>query len=293
MLKDKTKVPSERVTVVIRSSLGEDGPLTIRDAMRQILGIFDLLTRAQAEGDDKVLWQLVDISMASPLTATAEAFSEEPGYPVDPVVRAAKERLSASFATLIAGGIAPSWMDETTLEAFREIFERTRNGIGQTDIQLFPDASPIAIVRESARMGILAIDRTRLEEEARTEDLSHREIGSIEGVVTDATTYYRRPAIRIRERIEGRIILGLLNPELAAKVGDSHNWREVWDGQRVVVHGELFYGPNGKVSSINIRDIVPIKERLMEAQQIYDPGITGDMKVSEYIDNLWAEEDGE
>src|SRR5208337_3738359 len=104
------------------------------------------------------------------------------------------------------------------------IFERSRNGIGQTDIQLFPDASPITIVREAARIGALALERTRLETQAQIEDLSHTEIGSVEGVVTEATTYYRRPAVRIRERIEGRSVLCLLTPELAAKVGDSHNW---------------------------------------------------------------------
>ena len=74
----------ERVTISIVSSAGEDGPLTVDDATRQILDFFEMLSAAGGEDGKLISWRLVSVSMRSPLSVTAEPFSDvpAPGAPV-------------------------------------------------------------------------------------------------------------------------------------------------------------------------------------------------------------------
>ena len=91
----------ERVTVTISSSAGESEPLTVTDAMRQILDFFDLLATAGGKDGNLISWQLVAISMNSPLKATAQAISRVPGVLAEPIARREKAAVRHSLESAI------------------------------------------------------------------------------------------------------------------------------------------------------------------------------------------------
>jgi hypothetical protein len=74
-----TDIAAERVTVTVFSSAGDSGALLVEDAMRQILDFFALLNAAGGDESALISWQLEEISMKSPLRATAVAVSRQPG----------------------------------------------------------------------------------------------------------------------------------------------------------------------------------------------------------------------
>jgi hypothetical protein len=171
-----------QVSITVRSNLGEDGPLAVQDALRQILDYFDLLSIAQGESDrHRVTWHLVSIAMASPLTAVAEAVALEPGVPVAAISRLARERVGSGIASVAERGLIPAWMDEEAQEKTRGILARNLDGLGRTDLHLDRDSPVIAIVERTARAGLLALDRAALDRQSNEPDLSRTELGSIEG----------------------------------------------------------------------------------------------------------------
>src|ERR1700730_10720068 len=91
----------ESVTVTIVSNTGEDGALSVEDAMCQILDFFALLAAAGGEDAYLVSWPLVDVSMKSPLRATAVAISRVPGIEAAPIARTEKLRLARSLDDII------------------------------------------------------------------------------------------------------------------------------------------------------------------------------------------------
>jgi len=131
-----TGMAPERITVTITSSIGEDAPLTVNDAMRQILDFFGLLSAAGGDEASLIAWQLVDISMHSPLRATAEAVPTTPGVIVEPIARREKFALAVSIEALVTKSAIPSWMDRPARDRAKALFARNTNGIGRTDILL-------------------------------------------------------------------------------------------------------------------------------------------------------------
>ncbi len=183
-------MPVERVTIAVRSNIGDEGTLTVQDALRQVLDFFDLLVAAQGTEDgEAVAWHFADISMRSPLTATGEPHAIKPGVPVDIIAHRGKESLKTALRSLLAGNRPPSWMDHNARAKARNIFRRNLNGVGRTDIR-FDDESPVeVIVEKTARTALLVLEKTEIEEKAAEVDLSRSENGSVEGDITDAPTH--------------------------------------------------------------------------------------------------------
>jgi hypothetical protein len=278
----------ERVTVTIQSSTGEAAPLTVRDAMRQLLDFFDLLSAAGGEEGKLVSWRLVDVSMASPLSATAEAFSDIPGILAETVARREKSKVSHLFSEVTERGQVPEWMDDATRAKARSFFNRNLNGIGRTAIK-FDDRAPLVVVVErSARAAIAAFETA---ERLETEDLSRSEIGSVEGNVIRLETYHGQPTLRIQERLHGTSIPCVLSAALAASIGHQHDWAEVWTGRRVLVSGELRFRPAGHVGRVYATNIQPIDDRDLTYEEISDPNFTNGLSAREYLSHLWEEDE--
>ena len=187
----------EQITVTIRSNLGEDGPLTVQDGLRQILDLFDLLNLASIKAGQEVSWNLVSISKNSPLTVVAEPFSLTLGVMVDLAARQAKTFVSDALISITSGKPMPNWMDAESREKTRAVFSRNVESIGRTDIVFEKADAPVVIFEKSARAALLTLDRIQLETSAAEPDFSRTERGSIEGVMEGAAPYYGRPAIRI------------------------------------------------------------------------------------------------
>lgn len=281
----------ERVTITVRSPIGEEGPLTVRDALQQVLDFFDLLTAAQGGVEGAAIaWNLITISKTSPLSATGEAYSTVEGMPAEPIARKAKTMVADSIEAITNRGRVPEWMDDVALSKVHAILDRTVNGIGRTDIQFYEDEPLTVIVERTARVGLLALVRAKVELEFLEPDLSRTEMGSVEGFVIDTTTYHRNPAIRITNRITGQAIMCVLADSLAERIGPLHSWSEVWTARRVLVVGQISYRKDGNIIRINATDIQDIEPQKLDYHTSTDPNFTGGLEPKEYLDMLWEED---
>jgi hypothetical protein len=259
--------------------------------MHQILDFFDLLSAAGGEDGKAVSWRLVDVSMASPLSATAEAFSDVPDVQAEMIARREKERVLTSIREITETGQVPAWMDLSARAKARALFNRNLNGIGRTDIK-FDEQTPLTVIVErSARAALLALDTSDKIQEVE-EDLSRSEMGSAEGNIIRLETYHGQASIRLAERVTDREISCVLSPSLAQQIGPQHNWAEVWAGRRVLVVGEILFGPAGQIVSIYAADVRPIDARQLAYSDIADRNFTNGLPVRAYLNHLWEDEVG-
>ena len=284
----------ERVTVTVRSSLGDAASLTVQDAMRQISDFFDLLSAAGGEDRKAVSWRLVDVSMMSPLSATAEAFPEATGVLAEPIARREKDRLSSSFREIAEKGRVPTWMDAGARARAHAFFKRNLNGVGRTDIK-FGEHLPLTVIAESsARAALIVLEAREPIElvDAAEDDLSRSEIGSLEGNILRLDTFRGRPAVRLRERVHGWEFPCILSPVLAEEIGHQHDWAEVWGGRRVLVVGEILFGPLGNIARVLATSIRPVDASALSYADIADPNFTNGLAVPDYLNQLWEDEVG-
>jgi hypothetical protein len=282
----------ERVTISIISSAGEDAPLTVDDATRQILDFFEMLTAAGGEEGKLVSWRLVSVSMKSPLSVTAEPFSDVPGIPVEEIARREKASLSADLREITTRRRVPPSMPRLVRRRARSFFERNTRRIGRTDI-LFDEQSPPLIIEE--RMALAAtsvLDAASVDEAPPSRDLTRTEVGSVEGYLVETATFYGRPAVRIRERITGVEVICILSDDLAERIGPEHNWREIWQSRRVLISGEISYRQDGSVARIRAHDMATIDARQLDYADIADPNFSGGLSPPDYLRAIWEEEVG-
>jgi hypothetical protein len=281
-------VASEQITVTIRSSLGEDGPLTVEDGLRQILDLFDLLALASIQAGQEVSWNLVTISKSSPLTATAEPYSAIPHLSADIAARRAKAFVSDAITSVTTGQPLPTWMDREAREKTRAVLTRSLANIGRTDIVFKEGAAPVVIFEKTARMALTALDRIETEAVASEPDFSHKEMGSIEGVMEGAAPYYGRPAIRVRDRRTKAHVPCSLSPTLADKIGNEHSLREAWSGRRVIVTGLIFYRKDGSIGRVYASDLILVEAKRFDETDLYNRHFTDGLAPQDYIDSIWS-----
>lgn len=281
---------SRRITVTVESSLGEDGPLTVRDALGQVLDFFELMTVAGDHFAQGVGWALVSVSKNSPLTATAEAFSVDPGVSVDDVTKHIKYFVSDALNSITAGVPAPGWLSVTAQEKVRALLKRNLNGVGRTDIFFDEDEPPSVIVERTARTGLYGLDRARLDSAASEPDMSHSALGSAEGILEGLTTYYNKPAVRIREPISGRPIPVVLSDTLTKDVGRQRVWQEVWAGRRVRAIGRIFYKRDGTIGRLLADDLLSVEPEPMRDKDLL-PALATNITPREFLDQIWSDND--
>jgi predicted nucleic acid-binding protein len=138
-----------------------------------------------------------------------------------------------------------------------------------------------------ARVGLLALDRAEVE--TREVDLSRTEFGSIEGEITETTTYYGTPAIKVQERLNGWGVTCIFSSELAEKARHSRDWDEVWSGRKILIRGRISYDRLGhlfRVHAENIQDVGAA--RPLTYQDIADPTFTNGLTPQDHIESIWV-----
>jgi hypothetical protein len=259
--------------------------------MRQLLDFFALLSAAGGEPASLVDWQLVEVSMQSPLRATAEAYAKQPGIDAAPIALHEKAILAASITSLAESGTVPDWMDQPTLARAKALFGRNTNGIGHTNIQ-FDENAPIAFIdQRRARAALETISRHEQLISAE-QDRSRTEMGSLEGNVLLTGPYYGQPAIQLRESLSDAEIWCVFTPETAASIGPNHSWAETWRNRRVRVTGAIQYDRKGNIRRVNVSTLKEIDPTPLHYSQIADPNFTGGLSASDYIKSLWEEDVG-
>jgi hypothetical protein len=281
----------ERVTVTITSSAGEDTPLTVQDAMQQILDFFDLLSAAGGEDRSTISWRLVSISMSSPIRATAEAFSEVPGVPAEATARREKEALLHAFGEFEQQRV-PDWMGKVTLTRAKALLTRNMDAIARTDVDFEIGDNVVSIVPRLARVAVATIEDAERKEIEAQDDFSRTEIGSFEAYVIGLTTHYNRPAVEVRERQGDSSIKCPLTSSLAEKVGNEHRWAEVWTNQRVLVSGRVTYRKDGRVAGCDVFEIYTLNPPPIALADIVDPNFTGGRDATTYLRSLWSADVG-
>ncbi|HEX6991913.1 MAG TPA: hypothetical protein VF151_08500 [Gemmatimonadales bacterium] len=178
-------------------------------------------------------------------------------------------------------------------EQFQRLFRRNLNGIGKTSYRFEEEAAPVVVVERRARATLERINQAESQRRAKQPDLSGEELGSIEGFVTEALTHYGRPAIRIRDRLTGDKVICILPQETADRVGRAHDWREVWQGQRVLVTGRVKRSVSGSVSVVMADDVTEIAPPKRTIAEVSGLDVTGGRAPRDYLDELWGEPRGE
>jgi hypothetical protein len=286
-----TGMAQEKVTVTITSSLGEEAPLTVGDAMRQILDVFEWLSATAGDQAGSIDWQLVDVTMQSPLTATARAVPKIPGVAAEPIARREKVAMELSLLSMVVRGEVPTGMDSIARARAKALFARNANGIGRTDIQFYENAPPITIDQKQARLAVETLEKFEKLQPEDEADLSRVEMGSLEGDVLLTGPFRGQPAIQLRERLSGLDVWCIFSPELAEQVGPQHSWEETWENRRVLVTGRITYSRDGRIRHVYAIALEDIDPRSLSYGDIADPNFTGGLAPSAYLESLWEEED--
>lgn len=133
------------------------------------------------------------------------------------------------------------------------------------------DDAPTTIVHSSAKIAVLSIERSRIDEQLQTTDWTRSEFGAVEGEILSTTNLYTKPVIVIKERLSGEKINCFPSPELAERVGHTHSWEETWDHRRVSISGELHYDSDGnlkKIDAVDLREIIAKPVNLKEIRKL-------------------------
>lgn len=118
------------------------------------------------------------------------------------------------------------------------------------------------------------------------------EYGDIEGVIKGLTTHYGKPSLILSERLTGAEIKVVLADRLADDAGESHNWSEVWSGQRVSVLGEITFDPKGEIVRVKALDLKKVQARLVPLEELRKVDILQGRSVSSHI-NLLREDNND
>jgi hypothetical protein len=281
-----TDIAPERVTVTVVSSAGDSGALLVDDAMRQILDFFVLLNAAGGDQSTLISWQLEDISMKSPLRATAVAVSMSSGVEAAPIARREKALLSHSLDEIIKSAKIPDWLSGEPLSRAKALLQRNIEGIGRTEVDFYNDNVKSIITQPGALAGASAIERSETEQRNLYKlSFPSVEFGTIDGNVKDITSRYGNPAVVIRNRITGDEVTCFPSDQVS---GSSHTWSEAWENKRVLVTGEISYRTDGKIIKVSSADFELVDSSPVRFEKIADPTFTGGLTPSDYLERLWS-----
>ena len=275
---------AERIWVTVQGSADHPDVLTVQDAMRQVLDVFDLLPSSA-----NVVWNMFQATKVNPFTVGAEAVSPtDPALDVRAPARQQKTILARQVRALAKGRQPPRILESTeTLRAARQILQRNTNGIGTTTVRFDEKAPPLVIDEPHARKGLQL-----LEARAVRESRPHVEIGSIEGRIVFAGWSGHEPAIIVRDRRTQTNITCRIPSDIkvrvAKEVGDL-----LWDKRRVIVRGRIRYKSDSSIDRVDANDVELIEPRAdLSVVDILDEDFTSGLDTAEYLERLWEGELG-
>ena len=270
--------------------------LTAPDALRQVLDIVDLLSKAEANQDfeEKIVWRLLSASANSPFAVELVATATAPDISIALQALRVKQIVREAVSSLLeTGGHAAEWMDNTAHRTIKNILNRNMNGIGRTDIDFKTSDDPVIIVHASAKRALLALERSEIDSALSEEDLTHVEYGAVEGEVIATGLHHSRPSIFLRERLTGERVVCVLATEIAEKIGPEHSWLEVWTGRRTLVFGAVYYDQEGVIRRINAENIETFVVPDVAFDDIRDPDFTGGLSPADFLNHAWGDDRGQ
>lgn len=276
---------SEKLVISVDASTTSPDLMKVQDVFAHVLELFDLASKSESDPEHTVIWRLVNVSMNSPLTVTAEAVSAKPNVNVDVIAKAQKQEFARNLNSLRKGIIPKVWAGESARKA-RSFLARNRNGIGVTSIHTDlddPDLSDIKITHEDADFADAVMHESvagLLQKPTKTQ------IGSVDGNLIEVGTHYGKPAILIRERKTGSEIWCIVPDEFRPQIADKATLNDVWSGRRVVVRGIIYFDRERKISKVEASHIRRIDGLDVPLENILDKSFTDDMPATEYLEKF-------
>jgi hypothetical protein len=258
---------AERVKVTIRPPAAHPDVLDVRDAMRQVLEVFQLL--AGDDDNDPIIWNLVFASTNTPFTAEGEAVARIPDVDITVIARTRKTAFSRNMKALASGLLPERTLPKPKADVAKRIFKRNQNGIGSTEVSFDTEDDPVTLTPRTAAIAIQTLEK----QTPPTLDLlpanrEREEIGSVEGQLIDVGTDYNQPAVKIIERKSGREIWCRVNPQVMADIAAKANFMDVWGHTRITVRGVIRYDPEGNLTRVLANSIDQVKPRQMTIGEI-------------------------
>lgn len=279
---------SERLIISVDSPSRAPDLLRVQDVFQHVLELFDLVSESDPGRDENIVWRLVSVSMNSPLTVTAEAVAARPGMvgiDVDQIAREQKKEFSRNYATLRSGRVPPAWQSGHRRKVAKSIMARNHNGIGRTNINFeLPEdeATPVVLTPDDAEVAARTLDTEAYIGLGKAKE----QVGSVEGRLIEVTTYYGKPAIRLRERRSNADVICIVPDEFRHQIADKASIEDVWNGRRVVVRGVISYNEDHTISRISASHIRPVEAESIPVTRIQDKTFTAGMTAAEYLEKL-------
>jgi hypothetical protein len=280
---------AKKIAITVHPAGTDAGSLTVADAMRQVLDLVEVLGHIDtAEGDAaEIVWRLESASTNSPFTVIAAAASPDPALSVAIEANRVASAFSDAMVGLLEDERKSEALDAEASRALERVFKRNLNGIGRTDIAVLEsDAPPIHIVPLRAQRALITLERAELEE--IEPNLARSEFGAREGEVVGLIRHYGKAALLVRDRITGDKVTAVLTSDLARRLGPEHKWNEAWEGERVLISGELHYDAAGTLRKIDAEEVEPIHTSPVTLAELEGIDLLRGQSPSERIDQLWG-----
>lgn len=265
----------KRVTVTVLPSSEHPEFLTIQDAMLQIADAFALLRGEGAVGFE---WKLVTATTNSPFTAVGEVIAlPGAGEAIYASALLATHESYQGLSDVLDGDEPPPILDQVIL---KRILARNLNGIGLTRIEGDDGYSPVSVTPEIARAGLELI-------KAPAPPVSpKRARGTLEGFLVDAGQFRRQPALKLKERVRGRIIWCRIPEELESQFAEDTSLKDIWRNSRVRIRGWIEYSSGGKISGMTAESIQHVRPGRVSDAELFDRSFTSGLGSIEYVDRL-------
>jgi len=275
----------EQIKIIIEPPISHPEFFTIKDAMEQILDYFQLVSIGDLDAQS-IIWKLVSVRMESPLMVTGEAESFDPNISIDEIAKKQKDRLGNGLKSMLQGVIPDEWKFGEASQIVDRVLKRNTNGIGKTDIILDfqEDIPPIEITPRLADLAIKEISQQP--SSLFEEDLSHKELGSVDGYLIAVGSYYGNPSLQIKDRLTNEDIQCEVPEEFIKEISELMNLKDVWDHKRIIVNGLIYYDKSGKIKKVHEAQVEKIISKEISIDKISDTTFTQGMTPREYLDKF-------
>jgi hypothetical protein len=281
----------ETIVITIHPSRDDNEPVRALEALEQgadVLRLLDAVGRSHHTGGVPPLWRLVRASTNSPLTLEVSVDESADLDDIDIYIRETRNELVESLQELAEKGALPTWLNEEVLPVARNIFSRSRNGLGALEIG-------------NGNGKRFVLDQVVAESVAPTLDVAPNVVveagrgeeqvwGEVEGTIVSVGTWYGKPAFRVGSRQLVKAPWCILAPALVESLGAELTADAVWKHKRVAMRGQLIYrdGSIVRVLASTIRDLAPSSPVDIEA--LRDPNFTGGLDPVEYLRRFYEGE---
>lgn len=276
--------------ITVEPSAKHPDVLDVRDAMRQVMDFFDLLTD---QGNSDVVWNLTFASTNSPFTAEGVPVDLRTNAPAFGLVRNHVQVIERGLSQLQAGEPLDDDFPKENREIAIRMLKRNINGIGRTKIEFGDESPTIEFDPTTAERSLKVIQGGGdVLYDYLFDSFARKEVGSLEGRILDVGTDYEEPAFRIKEHRTGREIWCRIDENAREEMERKLTAGDVWDHRRVRVSGILNYDPSGKIVRLFDGRITYIQPKEVGIEDLHDPDFTEGMAPYEYLDRLRENEFG-